>query len=368
MSTTIPLDERINIYDDPSFLKKQDIELINQDQSINNFGVEEQVLNETVSSVERQGLLDDPRELGREFPFVSKTAFYTHVILTLFLYIIGWGALVVAIVVGTELYIAFPNGFDNMISNTFLKYKIFILIVGIVRTLIGLLFLFLKIFLRPHWIVSLGLWGLYAVGNAIFGAFVGLIMVDSSSDKITSRVPIYTIVGVLTLLNAIILMVGFVISCLGPANKIGATVKRFAVENTSILRGILFSLTLIVMFNGLPFENFKNTPSWAILILMAFLVAFLFLVIVDELFDRNNYASNKRNAMEMSFYLLFTSSDFLFVITILIPSIGVRLFTNSTIISNLGTSNKHGAAPTNTETRERSKLKKFSSGLSELFF
>jgi len=52
----------------------------------------------------------------------------------------------------------------------------------------------------------------------------------------------------------------------------------------------------------------------------------------------------------------------------LIPSIGVRLFTNSTIISNLGTSNKHGAAPTNTETRERSKLKKFSSGLSELFF
>jgi len=368
LNTSTPLDERIQINDSLLLKKNVDIELINQSQSTNNFAVEEQVLNETVGTVERQGLLDEPREFGIEFPFVSKTAFYTHVLLTLFLYIIGWGALVISIVIATELYIAFPNGFDNMISKTFLKYKIFILIVGIVRTLIGLLFLFLKVFMRPHRIISLILWSAYVVGNAIFGAFVGLIMVDTSSDPITSRIPIYTIVGVFTLMNVISLVVGLVVSCLGPENKIGSTIKRFAIANTTILRVILFILTFVIMFNGLPFENFKNTPAWSILILMAFLVGFLFLVVVSELYDRQNYALKRTNEMETSFRLLLTSSDFLFVIMILIPSIGVRLFTNSTVISNLGTSNRHGTPPTNTETKEKSRLKNFSSGLVELFF
>lgn len=365
MATTKTLDERV---DTLSLLQKNNIELNDQDVKYpdTNFIVDKQVLNIPTSSVENVGLLDDDPEYGREYPYVTKTAFYTHVTITLVLYIIGWVMLVVAIVVATELYIAFPKGFNNMISNTFLKYKIFILIIGIVRTLIGLLFLFLKVFLRPNWVVSLILWGIYAVGNAIFGAFIGLIMVDASSDVITSRLPIYIIVSVLTLLNVIILTIGLIVSCLGPANKIGSSVKRFAVSNTSILRGVLFILTLVVLFNGLPFEDFKHTPSWSVLILMAFLIAFLFLVVVDELYDKMNYAKNKRNAMEMSFYLLFVSSDFLFVITVLIPSIGIRLF-NNVIISNLSTSNK---VPTNTETnaKKSTKIKKFSSGLMEFFF
>jgi len=363
--------------EDPSLLTKEETSLILNDLELDD--INQKLINHEqfeTSDNGRKGFgiiksifKEDPN-IPKSVPYVDKTSFYVHLLLTNLLYFIAWILLMGSIILASELYIAFPDGLNNFILSSFLKYRIIIILLGVVRVIIGLLLLFFGLFTRIHLIFSLLIWIAYVISNCLFGAFVSLILVNTSSDPFTSRIPNYAIIAVVTIFIIIILVVSLIISLVGTANKFAANIKRFAMNNTYIFRIFLFLLTIVVLINALPFKNFTKIPSWGVLILMAFIVAFFFLSIVNEVFDRNSYAINKRNAIEMSFYMLVVSSDFLFIITILLPSLGVRLFTNQILLTNVPTSSRNDPLQSQQQKNSKTKVnvKKFSSGIQQLLF
>jgi len=108
---------------------------------------------------------------------------------------------------------------------------------------------------------------------------------------------------------------------------------------------VLFFLAFI---NSLPFNEYKFLPSWGLLIATVVILVILFLVIVNEVFDRLSYAAHKKTSLDSSFYLVFVSSDLIFSLLALIPSLGIRVFNipkenvlgNKVIYNNLASSKK----------------------------
>lgn len=333
----------------------------------------------------------------QEVPWVPKTEFYTQIALTCLMFFISHILLVLSMVIATEVYIAYPQTFNNMIMNTFLKYKILLYIIGGIRGFVGLLLLFFRIFLKIPTLGSIIIWFIFVIANAVFGAFVGLIWVDDSASGVMSRLPLYLLIVIVTIIVIITLVVALIVTLLGPANRFAASMKVFARNNTKFLRLTLWILGLVIFFGSLPFEEFKGIFPGFLLFFSLLIETLLFLVVVNEVFDRQEYSIHRRNPIEMSFYMIMTVSDVMFIITILLPTVGIRIFSNDTIMTNLQTSSNATNAETGskegveieleekgnvkTDAKDNSvimfadkkksdykNVKKFTSGLAELFF
>ncbi len=276
-------------------------------------------------------------------------------------------------IAASEGYIESPEGLHDIIKDTFLSYKVILIICGSILGCCALTFLFCNVFVMIHWTFSLCIYIAYSIANALLGSFIGLIKVNDVNHPILSRIPYYPILFIFVILNFVLLIIALVVSCLGWADKFAAGIRTMGMKATETFRIILNVLSIVVFFAAIFSLGGKWVfPVGIIVFIMDILILLLHLVIINEIFDKRIYQITKRNPIELAFYLLASSSSIIFINIVLLPTIGIRFFSNETLINNFATNSKNqttvGSKSEIKQKKTKTKVKIVTTGLKHFLF
>ena len=270
--------------------------------------------------------IEDKRKSKQPF-FLFRIAhinYPAYVAISLAISIISYLLVGISMVIGNTLFVFFPTIFIFIIDNI-LKYKIILLILIVIKEFFAIIFVLTQLYLRLATIWSFLLFGGVLIMNMIFAAVLGLLNV-------------WWVLLILWLLPTFLLifdviLVFFIRLC-------GVKVFMYELDKSKgYFRFALFVLSIIIIFNALPFDTYR-IPSPIVIITLGILLFLLNTVILKDLFNKRSELAMRGNYIETAFYLFIISMNFMFTFQVFTVTIGATPATNQSIINNMSTFKK----------------------------
>lgn len=326
---------------------------------------------ELKEKVDEQSLINN--DTSSVDPIKSKSKFLGHVALTIIIYIISYALVIGSMILAAVLYYFFPTGFDTLIE--FLKFKILLIILAIIKIAIALGLVFVQFFDRGETtakaIIIFIIYALFVVANSIFGAFVGLYLVNR--ENTWWWVPLMSIIVIMTTLYVITSGINAIMLAIGRDSQFGVNLNMQLKNGTRIFRVVLFLFSLVIISGALGYFKYKF-PTLLILIMMGIILFLLYISINYEFFNEDLFwvdgGKTFSRSIQMAFYLFVISTDIIFVLIAFLPAIGLPSLVNPAI-TGLSTSGKANQEEVKNKEKVENKenvAKRFGSNLIYLLF